>query len=390
MILPCKLVEDLALVLKGEHGLRKSMRLWLSVVGLSALALMMAACGGNQAGSEDSGSGDAGGGGNAEMAQSINGAGASFPAPVYNKMFQELASNDGPQVNYQSVGSGAGIENFINKSVAFGASDAPMSEEEMQAAGGNPMHIATVGGPVVAAYNIQGVDSLNLTGQVLADIFLGNITNWSDPAIVQLNPDANLPDAEITVVHRSDSSGTSNIFTSYLAAVSPEWKSGPGAGKSLDWPVGIGAKGNEGVAGQVQRTDNAIGYVGYEYAASTDIPTAAIGTQETGFTEPSVDSAKAAIAQAEIPEDLRVTISATNPQGEGVYPITGLTWLLVRQQQDDLAQCKAVAETAWYTTHEGQEFAPDLNYAQIPDKVVSQDEQFIKNMEANGTKCYEG
>lgn len=366
------------------------MRRWKVLGAGAALAFVViggAACGGNQAGND---SGDTGGGGNAEMAQSINGAGASFPAPVYNKMFQELASNDGPQVNYQSVGSGAGIENFTNKSVAFGASDAPMSEEEMQAAGGNPAHIATVGGPVVAAYNVQGVDSLNLTGQVLADIFLGNITNWSDPAIAQLNPDANLPDAEITVVHRSDSSGTSNIFTSYLAAVSPEWKSGPGAGKSLDWPVGIGAKGNEGVAGQVQRTDNAIGYVGYEYAASTDIPAAAIGTQETGFTEPTVDSAKKAIAQAEIPDDLRVTISETNPQGEGVYPITGLTWLLVRQQQDDLAECKAVAQTAWYATHEGQQFAPDLNYAQIPDKVVSQDEQFIKNMEANGTKCYEG
>lgn len=351
-----------------------------------------AACG-NQAGSSDSGSGDSGGtggGGNVEMAQNINGAGASFPAPVYNRMFQSLAQNGGPQVNYQSVGSGAGIENFINKSVAFGASDAPMSQEEMQQAGGNPRHIATVGGPVVAAYNVQGVENINLTGEVLADIFLGNITSWSDPAIAQLNPDADLPDAEITVVHRSDSSGTSNIFTSYLAAVSPQWQSGPGAGKSLDWPVGIGAKGNEGVAGQVQRTEGSIGYVGYEYAASTDLPTAAIGTQETGFTQPSVDSAKAAIAQADIPDDLRITISAQNPQGEGVYPITGLTWLLVREQQDDLAQCKAVAEMAWYVTHDGQQFAPELNYAQIPDKVVQRDEDFIRSMEANGTRCYQG
>ena len=362
----------------------------LKVLGAgAALAFVVlggAACG-NQAGSD---SGDSGGGGNAEMAQSINGAGASFPAPVYNKMFQELAGSGGPQVNYQSVGSGAGIENFTNKSVAFGASDAPMSEEEMQAAGGNPMHIATVGGPVVAAYNIQGVDKLNLTGPVLADIFLGNITTWDDPAIAGLNPDASLPGGDITVVHRSDSSGTSSIYTSYLAAVSDEWKNGPGAGKSLDWPVGIGAKGNEGVAGQIGRTDNSIGYVGYEYAASTDLTTAAIGTQDTGFTEPSVDSAKAAISNAEIPDDLRVTISETNPQGEGVYPITGLTWLLVRQQQEDLAQCKAVAKTAWYATHEGQESAPDLNYAQIPDKVVGKNEQFIKSMEANGTKCYEG
>ena len=324
------------------------------------------------------------------MAQSINGAGASFPAPVYNKMFQSLAGNGGPQVNYQSVGSGAGIENFTNKSVAFGASDAPMSDAEMKKAGGNPMHIATVGGPVVAAYNVKGVDKLNLTGPVLADIFLGNVTKWNDPAIQQLNPNASLPGGDITVVHRSDSSGTSNIYTSYLAAVSPAWKNGPGAGKSLQWPVGIGAKGNEGVAGQIGRTDNAIGYVGYEYAASTKLSTAAIGTQNTGFTKPSVDSAKKAIAQAQIPDDLRVTISETNPQGKGVYPITGITWLLVRQQMGDLAQCKAVAKTAWYATHEGQKLAPDLNYAQIPGKVVSKDEQFIKKMEANGTKCYQG
>ena len=362
-------------------------KIWGAGIVLSLSVAAGAACG-NQAGNDDSGGG---GGGNAEMAQSINGAGASFPAPVYNKMFQQLASSDGgPQVNYQSVGSGAGIENFTNNSVAFGASDAPMSEEEMKKAGGDPLHIATVGGPVVAAYNVQGVDNLKLTGSVLADIFLGKITTWNDPAIAQLNPDANLPGGDITVVHRSDSSGTSNIYTSYLAAVSDEWKNGPGAGKSLDWPTGIGAKGNEGVAGQIGRTDNAIGYVGYEYAASTDLTTAAIGSQDTGFTKPSVDSAKAAISNAEIPDDLRVTISETNPQGEGVYPITGLTWLLVRQQMDDLGQCKAVAKTAWYVTHDGQQLAPDLNYAQIPDKVVSKDEEFIKSMEANGSKCYEG
>ncbi len=366
----------------------RSIRFWLLAVGGLVLSLAVAACGGNTVG-ESGGTGSSGSG-NAEMAQSINGAGASFPAPVYDKMFQTLAGNGGPQVNYQSVGSGAGIENFTNKSVAFGASDAPMTDEEMQKAGGNPLHIATVGGPVVAAFNVQGVDSLNLTGQVLADIFLGKITKWNDPAIQQLNPDASLPNSDITVVHRSDSSGTSDIFTSYLAAVSQDWKNGPGAGKELDWPVGIGGDGNEGVSSQVSQTQGSIGYVGYEYAASTNLSTAAIGTEQTGFTEPTVDSAKKAIAQADIPDDLRVTISETNPQGQGVYPITGLTWLLVRQQMDDLAQCKAVAQTAWYATHDGQQFAPDLNYSQIPDKVVSKDEEFIKSMEAGGQKCYTG
>ena len=362
--------------------MRRSMRLWLTVVGLSAVALVVAACGGG--GNSDSGGSSSGG---AEMAQRINGAGATFPEPVYSKMFQEMGT---PQVNYQGVGSGGGIENFTNKQVAFGASDAPMSEEEMQAAGGDTKHIATVGGPVAAAFNVQGVDKLNLTGPVLTDIFLGNVTKWNDPAIQQLNPDANLPDSDITVVHRSDSSGTTNIFTSYLAAVSDAWKNGPGAGKELSWPVGIGGDGNQGVASQIQRTDNSIGYVGYEYAATTDIPAAALGSEDTGFTEPTADTAKAAIAQTDIPDDLRVTVSGENPQGEGVYPITGLTWMLVRQQMDDLAQCKAVAETAWYATHDGQQYAPELNYAQIPDKVKSIDEEFIKGMEAGGQKCYKG
>ena len=352
---------------------------------LLTLALVLAACGGGGGGGGQGGGSQGGGG---EAASSINGAGASFPAPIYNAMFQQFAQDSGTQVNYQSIGSSGGREQFIQKTVEFGASDEPMKDEEEQNARGKPLHIATVGGAVVPAFNLEGVDKLNLTGEVLADIFLGNVTNWNDPAIAQLNPDTDLPDAEIAVVHRSDGSGTTNIFTNYLAAVSPAWKSGPGAGGEIDWPTGIGGKGNEGVAGQIQQTPNSIGYVGLEYAIANSISYASVG-EEGNFVEPSVDSARAAIEATNIPDDLKITISSTNPQGQGVYPITGLTWMLVRQQMDDLAQCKAVAQTAWYVTHDGQKLAPDQNYVQIPDNVVSTDEESIRSMQAEGESCYE-
>jgi phosphate transport system substrate-binding protein len=355
----------------------------LAGVFLLMLALVLAACGGGGGGGEAA---------SAEPAQSINGAGASFPAPIYSEMFQRLAEDQNIQVNYQSIGSSGGQEQFIQETVAFGASDEPMDEEEEQQAGGNPMHIATVGGAVAAAYNLEGVDQLNLTGEVLSDIYLGNITTWNDPAIAELNPDVQLPSEQIAVVHRSDGSGTTNIFTSYLAAINPAWESGPGAGGEINWPTGIGADGNEGVAGQISQTPNSIGYVNLEYALANEIPFASIGEAGGGanFVEPSTETARNAIAAADIPDDLKVTVSSTAPQGEDVYPITGLTWLLVRQQQDDLAQCRSVAETAWFVTHEGQELAPEQNYVQIPENVVSIDEEFIRSMEAEGQPCYEG
>src|SRR5215212_5189783 len=286
---------------RGERLNRAAQSRLLTMTGLLALSLVVfAACGG--------GGGQGSGGGQA----------ASFPAPIYNAMFQRFAQDSGIQVNYQSIGSSGGREQFVQKTVDFGASDEPMKEEQEQEAGGNQLHSATVGGAVVAAYNLEGVNQLNLTGDVLSDIFLGNITNWSDPAIARLNPNANLPDTEIAVVHRSDGSGTTNIFTNYLAAVSPEWKNGPGAGGEIDWPTGIGAKGNEGVAGQITQSPGSIGYVGLEYAIANNIPYASIGEEGT-FVEPSVESARAAIEAANIPDDLKLTISSTNPQGRGVY-----------------------------------------------------------------------
>lgn len=367
----------------------------LTLVGVLGALLAVAGCGGTAS--------QSGGGGGAATkattgktdtgpaaAKSINGAGATFPAPIYEKIFQQLAKDKGLQVNYQAIGSGGGIKQFTEKTVAFGASDAPMKDEQVSAAGGNPLHIATVGGAVVATYNVEGVKSgLKLKGATLADIFAGKVTKWNDPAIAKDNPGVNLPNADIVTVHRSDGSGTTSIFTNYLSAVSPDWKSQVGAGTEVKWPGGVGAKGNDGVAGQVSRTPNSMGYVELAYAKENKLPYASIESAGE-FVEPSLESSKAAVAAAKIPDDLRVTISATNPSGKGVYPITGLTWLLVRQQMDDLPTCKAVANMAWYATHEGQKFAPELNYVQIPDNVVKLDEQKIKSMEANGQKCYTG
>ena len=331
-----------------------------------------------------------GGGGGAKGASSINGAGATFPAPIYQQMFQQFAQDSGIQVDYQAIGSGGGIEQFTNKTVDFGASDAPMKDDQMQNAGGNPQHIGTVGGAVVATYNLQGVQSgLKLRGQTLADIFQGKITKWNDPAIAQDNPGVNLPSDDIAVVHRSDGSGTTNIFSNYLSAVSSDWKNQVGAGTELSWPVGIGAKGNDGVSGEISRTPNTLGYVELAYATENNLPYASIQNANGEFVEPSLASSRAAIENASIPNDLRVTVSSANPSGNGVYPITGLTWLLIRQQQDDLSKCQALAQMAWYATHDGQSLAPNQNYVQIPNNVVSLDEQKIKSLQAEGQNCYQ-
>jgi phosphate transport system substrate-binding protein len=292
------------------------------------------------------------------------------------------------------VGSGSGIEQYIQGTVDFGASDGPMTDEELEQVDVPTLHVATVGGPVVPTYNLPGVDELNLTGEVLADIYLGNITEWSDPAITELNPDADLPDAGIQVVHRSDGSGTTFIFVDYLSAVSDQWAEEVGSSTDVSWPTGSGGDGNEGVAAQVQQTENSIGYNELSYAEENDIPHAAIAdTPEGPFVKGDLESAQAAIASVEVPDDLRVSVSGENvtegPEGEPAFPITGLTWLLIRQEMDDLAVCKAVAEAAWFATHEGQEFAPP-SYVPIAGGVQERDEELIQSMEAEGQPCYEG
>lgn len=358
-------------------------------------ALSVAAAAGCASTSEEEG-GDGGGsgGGDVEAATSIDGAGATFPAPLYNEMFQAFAEESDIQVNYQSVGSGSGIEQYIQNTVDFGASDGPMTEEELDQVEEDTLHVATVGGPVVPTYNLPGVGELNLTGEVLADIYLGNITEWNDPAIAELNPDADLPSENIQVVHRSDGSGTTFIWVDYLAAVSEQWADEVGSSTDVSWPVGSGGDGNEGVAAQVQQTEYSIGYNELSYAEENDIPHAAVADSPEGpFVQGSLETAQRAIASVEVPDDLRVSVSGENvtegPDGEPAYPITGLTWLLIRQQMDDLATCKAVAEAAWFATHEGQEFAAP-NYVPIAGEVQERDEEFIQSMEAEGQSCYEG
>jgi phosphate transport system substrate-binding protein len=353
----------------------------LSSLTLGTFLLVFAvACGGS--GGEQ--------GGQEKAAPNLTAAGSTFVAPFFNKVFQQYASDTGTQVNYQSIGSGGGVTQFIDKTIDFGASDAFLTDDETQLAGGNPMNIAVIGGAVVPAFNLEGVTKLNLRGEVLADIFLGKITKWNDPAIAQDNPDANLPASDIAVVHRSDGSGTTDIWSNYLSAVSPDWKSQVGAGKELSWPTGIGAKGNEGVAGQVTQTPNSIGYIELAYAQQNNMSVTSVQNASGQFVQPSLESSRAAIESASIPNDLRIAISATNPTGDNVYPITGFTWALARQQQDDPAKCRAVAQALWYVTHDGQKQAPDLSYVQLSNDVVSRDEEMIKGMQANGEQCYQG
>ncbi len=368
---------------------------FLGVGFVFALLVGLAGCGG-QAGEDDPGEAGEGGGdgGSAEMAGSIDGAGATFPAPLYNEIFAALAEEGGPQVNYQSVGSGSGIEQYIQGTVDFGATDGPMTDEELEQVDVETLHVAVVGGPVVPTYNLPGVDELNLTGEVLADIYLGNITEWNDEAITDLNPDADLPDAPIQVVHRSDGSGTTFIWVDYLAAVSEEWAEDVGSATDVSWPTGSGGDGNEGVAAQVQQTENSIGYNELSYAEENDIPHARVADSADGpFVKGSLESAEAAIASVDAPEDLRVSVSGENitegPDGEEAFPITGLTWLLIRQEMDDLSTCMAVAEAAWFATHDGQEFAPP-NYVPIGGETLERSEEMIQSMEAQGETCYQG
>src|SRR5437660_3976649 len=263
----------------------------------------------------------------ASQTMKITGAGATFPFPIYSKWFSDYNKlHPDVQINYQSIGSGGGIKQITEKTVDFGASDAPMSEDELKKAPGL-VHIPTVMGAVVVVYNLPAVASLRLSPETLANVFLGKVQTWKDPAIAKDNPGAKLPDGAITVVHRSDGSGTTAVFTDYLAKVSPEWKSGPGAGKNVNWPVGLGGKGNEGVTGTVKTTEGGIGYVELAYANQNKLSMAELRNKDGAWVKPSLESVSAAAAKAQIPDDYRVSI--TDAPGKDAYPISGFTWLLV-------------------------------------------------------------
>jgi len=315
----------------------------------------------------------------------MNGAGATFPYPIYSKWFDEYTKVD-PSVrfNYQSIGSGGGIRQITERTVDFGASDGPMTDDQLKKAPGELFHIPTVLGAVVATYNLPGSPKLHFTGELLADIFLGKITSWDDDRIKSVNPGVSLPNTPIVIVHRSDGSGTTYIWVDYLSKLSKEWEEKVGRGTSVKWPVGLGGKGNEGVAGQVKNTPGALGYVELAYAITNKLPAAAIRNAAGKFVEASIESTTAAAAGAanNMPADFRVSL--TNPPGDSSYPIASFTWLLVYKDQPDEAKGKLLVKFLWWAIHDGQKYTADLLYAPLPAPVVKQIEAKIRQITFQG------
>ena len=310
---------------------------------------------------------------NARCQLLINGAGATFPYPIYSQWFDLYAQNN-PNVhfNYQSIGSGGGIKQLLNKTVDFGASDAPMNDQQLSQASVKVLHFPTVMGADVITYNIPGVTAtLRLTGPMVADIYLGKITKWNDDAIAKLNPSVKLPDTDIVVCHRSDGSGTTYIFVDYLSKVSAEWSKTVGKGTAVKWPAGLGGKGNEGVTALVEQSPGGIGYIELVYAVQNKLPYAELKSHDGAWVKPSIETVTAAAAgdASNIPSDFRVSI--TDAPGANAYPISSFTYLLVYQQQADAAKGKAIKDFIKWMLNDGQHYAPALSYAPLPAPVVS-------------------
>jgi phosphate transport system substrate-binding protein len=306
----------------------------------------------------------------------LTAAGATFPYPIYSKWFTDYAAKTGVKINYQPIGSGGGIRQLQEQTVDFGASDAPMSDDEMSKAKGGPvLHFPTVLGAVVVTYNIPGVTKpLRLTGEVIADIFLGQITKWNDAKLAALNPGVKLPAMDVLVVHRSDGSGTSFIFTDYLTATSPAWASGPGKGKDVKWPVGLGGKGNDGVTGQVKQTPGSIGYVELAYAKQNKLPYAEVRNAAGQFVMPTIESVTAAAAGAakSLAPTTDYRVSIVNAPGREAYPISSFTWILVYANQTDATKGKKLVDFLRWAFHEGEGAASTLDYAPLPASMISQ------------------
>ena len=316
----------------------------------------------------------------------LQGAGATFPNPLYQKWLSEYGKlHPNVRIDYQSIGSGGGIKQIKEQTVDFGASDAPMKDEDLKSAPGELLHIPTVLGAVVLTYNLQGVaQPLRFSPETIANIFLGKIKRWDDAAIAADNPGVTLPAADITVVHRSDGSGTSAVFTDYLSKVSPEWKDKVGTGTSPNWPVGLGGKGNEGVTGQVKQTPNTIGYVELAYAVQNKLPVALIKNSSGNYVEPSLDAVTAAAAESlpTTPDDLRVSI--TNAGGANAYPISSYTYILVYKDQKDAVKGKTLVDFLWWSIHDGEAFAKDLQYSPLPEQIVKRAETKINSITSGG------
>jgi phosphate transport system substrate-binding protein len=311
----------------------------------------------------------------------LNGAGATFPYPMYSKWFSEYhKAHPEIEINYQPIGSGGGIRQVLAGTVDFGGSDATMSDEQLSQSKTKILHIPTVLGAVVPAYNIPGVSGeVKFTSQALAGIFLGKITSWNDPAIAEANPGVNFPNQPIVVIHRSDGSGTSFIFTDYLSKISPDWQGGPNKGASVKWPVGLGGKGNEGVAGMIRQMQGAIGYIELIYAVQNKIPYGVVKNAAGDFVKASLESVTAAAASApKMPADFRVSI--TNAPGKDAYPISSFTWLLIPAQSKDAAKGKIIADFLNWMVNDGQKMTADLTYAPLPDNVATKVKEAIKQV----------
>ena len=366
----------------GHHLLTR-----LGILGLIGLTLILAACGGASTSGTGTSTGQT-----CPSTKSLTGAGSTFINPLFSKMFTEYPNAKcGVNVNYQSIGSGAGINDLLQGVVNFGATDAPMTDTQLaKSTKGLILHIPVTIGAVAISYNLSGVSGhLNLTGPVIANIYLGADKFWDDASIKTLNTGVSLPHQSITVVHRSDGSGTTGIFTHYLSAVSSQWKSQVGAGTTVNWPTGVGAKGNAGVAAQVKSTAGAIGYNELGYVLTNNIQYAAVQNASMKYVVPSVDSAGAAaqnIDKATIPADLRFFF--VKAPGDASYPITGFTWAIVYQNQTNADKGMAIANMLWWVIHDGQQYSTVLGYVPLPQNIVTLGEAEIKSMKCGSGPCY--
>jgi phosphate transport system substrate-binding protein len=353
---------------------------------LLGLTLFVAACGGSSSTATN-------GGTTCPSTKSLTGAGSTFDYPLFSKMFTEYpTAKCGANVNYQSVGSGAGINDLLNNIVAFGATDTPLTDAQLaKSTHGSILHIPVTLGATAISYNLSSIPSgtLKLTGPIIANIYLGKIKTWNDPAITAINTGVSLPNQAITVVHRSDGSGTTGIFTHYLSDVSSDWSSKVGAATTVNWPVGVGGKGNAGVAAAVKSTVGAIGYLELAYVVSNTISYALVQNKDGSYVKPSLDGAKADAANVTtIPADLRFFI--VNAAGTDSYPISGFSWVVVYQNQTNTDRGKAVANMLWWMIHDGQQYATALTYVPLPAAIATKSEAQIKAMKCGSSPCYTG
>ncbi len=351
-------------LLKGEF-LKAS-----TIASLAIASALVIGCSSDKSADKSSGAAEAKSGGSVDL----TGAGATFPYPLYSKWFDKYAKLNGVKINYQSIGSGGGIRQLSEGTVDFGASDSPMKDDEIAKAKGPVMHFPTVLGAVAVTYNLPGVATgLKISGPVLADIFAGRVTRWNDAKIAGLNAGVKLPASDILVVHRSDGSGTTFVFTDYLSAVSPAWLSGPGRGKEVSWPVGLGGKGNDGVAGNVKQTPGAIGYVELAYAKQNNLPFASIRNSAGNFVAPSPEGMTAAAAGVaeKLPPNTDYRLSIVNAAGANAYPISSFTWLLVYRDQSDAVKGGKLKDFMRWALTEGEKDASALDYAPLPQSMAT-------------------